>query len=50
MLNFVISKETLELLVNELGSIVSYHKIGYAKVGKDVPAKQLSSLGNRDGG
>ena len=50
VLNFVAGKEASELLVNKLGSVVSYYRVKYSEMGENVPPDELSSLGGSDGG
>ena len=48
--NFIVGEETLELLVNELGSVVSHHEVWYLEMDENVPLNELPSLGIHDGG
>ena len=50
VLDFVAEEETSELLVEELGSIVSHHGVWYPESGENVPLNELPSSGSRDGG
>ena len=50
VLNFVAGKEASELLVNKLGSVVSYHRVKYSEMCENVPPDELPSLGGSDGG
>ena len=50
VLNFVAGEQNLELLVNELGFVVSHHEVWYPETGKNVPPNEFSSLGSCDGG
>ena len=43
LVDFVVGKETSELLVDELDSIISYHGVWYPKEGEDVPSDKLLS-------
>ena len=48
--DLVIGEENSELLVNELGSIVSHHEVRHLEMGEDVPPNEPPRLGNHDGG
>ena len=50
MFYFVTGKEISELLVNELGPIISYYGIWYPKVGEYIPLDELPDLHLHDGG
>ena len=50
VLDLVASEETLKLLINELGSVVCNHKVGYSETGEDVPPYELPSLCSGNGG
>ena len=41
VLYFVAGKETSKPLVNELGSVISYHVIQYLETGEDVSSDKL---------
>ena len=48
VLYFVTGKETSKLLVNKLGSIISYHRIWYPEMGEDVSLVELLGSGSSD--
>ena len=50
MLYFIAGEETLELLVDELSSVVSYHGVRYLETGEDVSPDELSYLDYCHGG
>ena len=50
MFYFIAGKETSELLINELGSIISHHEIRYSEMGENVSLDKPPSLGHYDGG
>ena len=50
VLDLVAGEETSKLLINERGSVICNHRIGFFELGEDVPPYKLSSLCRGDGG
>ena len=50
VLDLVAGEETSKFLIDELGSVVCYHRIRYSESGEDIPLYELPNLCSGDGG